>query len=153
MEPTVAGYLAFLRDSVGIPTAALPDDSPWIGATFDFALKTVNMDLQVVDGGSPAYPSYYAIAVYNFGMAMLVEWAPDQSGQTYFAALRDRFKIFSFIAGAISSSSDNGTSQSIDVADAFKGLTIADLQMLKTPWGRAYLGMAQNAGPTIWGLS
>ena len=153
MEPTIAGYLDFLRNSVGIPVNALPNDSPWIGATFDFALKTVNMDLQVVTGGSDAYPSYYAIAVYNFGTAMLIEWAPDQTGSTYFAVLREKFKIFTFIAGVISSSSDESTSQSIDVADAFKGLTIGDLQLLKTPWGRAYLAMAQNAGPTIWGLS
>ena len=37
--------------------------------------------------------------------------------------------------------------------ESMKGLTLANLQNLKTPWGRMYLSIAQLAGPTIWGLS
>ena len=38
------------------------------------------------------------------------------------------------------------------VPDAFKALTISDLQNLKTPWGLTYLGFAQACG-TLWGLT
>jgi hypothetical protein len=36
--------------------------------------------------------------------------------------------------------------------DFVKTLTLANLQQLKTPWGRQYLAYAQSAGP-LWGLS
>ena len=38
------------------------------------------------------------------------------------------------------------------VPKAFDELTIGNLQNLKTPWGRVYLGIAQSYG-TLWGLS
>ena len=60
--------------------------------------------------------------------------------------------INSFVAGVIESSADESTSQSMKVPDQFEGLTIADLQNLKTPWGRTYLGIAQSIR-TDWGIS
>jgi hypothetical protein len=32
-------------------------------------------------------------------------------------------------------------------------LTLAQLQNLKTPYGREYLALAQSYGPNVWGLS
>ena len=63
---------------------------------------------------------------------------------TYFADLRKLFKINSFVAGVIESSHDATTGQSFAVSDAMKDLTFSDLQLLKTPWGRAYLAIAQK---------
>ncbi len=39
------------------------------------------------------------------------------------------------------------------VQEAAKNFTLANLQNLKTPWGRTYLGFAQAYGPSIIGLS
>jgi hypothetical protein len=36
--------------------------------------------------------------------------------------------------------------------EAMKTFTLANLQNLKTPWGREYLAIAQRAG-TTWGLT
>lgn len=73
--------------------------------------------------------------------------------EQYFAAARKSFKLAGFAPGIISSTSDAGTSASFDNPDFAKGLTLFDLQLLKTPWGRAYLNIAQKYGPTIWGMS
>jgi hypothetical protein len=36
--------------------------------------------------------------------------------------------------------------------EVMNNLTFADLQTLKTPWGRIYLGIAQDVG-TLWGVT
>jgi hypothetical protein len=71
----------------------------------------------------------------------------------YFAALRRNFKIGQFVPGMIASTNDSSTGMSLDNPDFMKGLTLYDLQVAKTPWGRAYLAIAQKAGPNLWGLS
>lgn len=73
--------------------------------------------------------------------------------ETYFATIRRQFKLASTVPGVIASTSDLSTSVSLDNPDFMKGLTLENLQLLKTPWGRAYLSIAQKYGPTIWGLS
>jgi hypothetical protein len=52
----------------------------------------------------------------------------------------------------VSSSADVSTSESLLVPDAAKGFQFADLQYLKTPYGRAYLGYAQRYGQ-LWGIT
>lgn len=70
-----------------------------------------------------------------------------------FTAARRGFKIASFAPGVIGSTSDLSTSAGLLNPDFLRGLTLEDLQLLKTPYGRAYLSLAQKYGPTIWGLS
>lgn len=66
--------------------------------------------------------------------------------------MRAQYKIGAFVAGVLSSASDNGTSQGMTVPKSLQNLTIADLQNMKTPWGLEYLSILQQVGP-IWGLS
>lgn len=171
--PTLAGYTSFIRNVMAIDSTVLPDNSVYIPWSYQVSLRWVNTNLQVVfafgpfgatppDGIDPNYPSLYALAVYNLAGDNLVNYAQDVtplvpvagSDLPYFVNLRAGLKIDSFTAGAVSGTSDEGTSVSIAVPkEIAEGLTFANLQQMKTPWGRAYLGIAQSFGPSIWGVS
>lgn len=153
MEPTLAGFLIFVRDVMSIPRTALPDNSPVIGMAYNVAKTIVNETLQVVGSANPAYPTIYALAVYNLAGDALVNYAHDVNGSDYFAKLRASLNLAGFVPGVISSSSDESTSQSLVTPEAMNNLTFANLQQLKTPWGRTYLSFAQSYGPTVWGIS
>jgi len=101
----------------------------------------------------PGYPSYYAWAVYNLAGHFLIMFAQDTPPSTYFADLRDKYGMNTFVPGVIQASHDQGTGQAFIVPDFVKNMTLADLGYLKTPWGRFYMGLAQAYGPTIWGLT
>lgn len=160
--PTLTGYLAFLRDVAGIPVPALPDNAPVIPISLSVSLGIVNMQLQCVgyvptailaQAGLPTNgPTIYDLACYNLATDRLINFAPDQSGSTFFADLRSSFSINTFVAGVIASTFDQGTGQTMVVPDAMKGLTLSDLQRLKTPYGRQYLEFAQAAGD-LWGIT
>ena len=152
MDPTLAGFMAFITGVMGINTTVLPANSAIIPYVYNMALNTVNVALAGVPNVDPTQPSIYAVAVYNLAGDYLVNFAPDQSAQTYFADLRKSFGVNSFVSVVINSTSDEGTSESMTVPKAFDELTIGNLQNLKTPWGRVYLGIAQSYG-TLWGLS
>jgi len=147
MFPTLAGFIAWVRSAMGIPEAALPDDSDFFVYAFNVALEIVNPALNC------ASPTIYTLAVYNLAGDNLINWAQDVPGQTYFSDARTTFKCFDFVAGVVLSAGDEGTSDSLVVPEAFKTFTMANLQNLKTPYGRQYLAFAQSYGPTIWGLS
>jgi hypothetical protein len=74
-------------------------------------------------------------------------------GYRFFADLRKEFGLLSLVGGPVQTSSDQGTSQTLVVPDFFKTITMGDLDLLKTPWGRAYMAYAQKAGPTVVGIS
>lgn len=144
--PTQAGFLAWVRTVMQVPTPALPDNSPSIGYAFTVAMAVANDQFNLVD------PTIYTLMVYNLGGDNLINWAPDQTGSTFFADARKEFGCLKFIGGIITTASDEGTAGGIAVVESLKNLTVADLENLKTPYGRAYLGFAQRAG-TLWGLS
>ena len=136
---------------MGIPVAVLPDDALALTYAFNVAIAIVNQQLLA------ANPLIYELAVYNLAGDNLINWAPDipqvppvEVG--YFEALRAKFNTLGFVAGTISSASDEGTSESIATVDSLTKLTIGQLQNLKTPYGRQYLAFAQMVG-TNWGLS
>lgn len=142
---------------MGIPVGALPDGSQWTTWAYDVAYATVNTQFTRVPG------PFYMLMVYNLGGDNLLNWAGDAeppfpyptnnpSGLGYFAYLRDKWDLNGFVAGVIQSSADESTSESLLVPDAFKEFTLANLQNLKTPYGRQYLAWAQDAGD-LWGLS
>lgn len=144
--PNLTDFTTFIQNVMGISTTYLPANSPYITYAFNNAMLIVNTDLA-------AAPSpFYSLAVYNLGGDNLVNFAPDQTGQTFFADLRKSLNITAFVPGVISSSSDEGTSQSLAVPEGLQNLSLLDLQNLKTPWGRQYLAYAQMYGP-LWGLS
>lgn len=159
-SPTVAGFLAWIRAIMQIGTGVLPDDSPYVPFAYNVAMNTTNRALCKVPNLNRGLPSIYALAVYNLGGDRIINYAPDlpdapvyKNGLPFFAYMRSSLDINSFVGGVIQSTSDEGTSESMVVPDAFKNLTIGDLQLLKTPWGRQYLAFAQDYGPAVWGLS
>lgn len=160
--PTLAGFLSFIRNVMGISTNDLPDASPVINMALAVAMSIVNRALYAVSlpmtdtAGVELISqpeSIYTLAVYNLAGDNLVNYAPDQQGRDYFQDLRKKLNINGFVSGVISGSSDQGTSQQLVVQEAAKNFTLANLQSLKTPWGRQYLAFAQTYGPTTWGLS
>lgn len=144
---TQAAFVDFVRNSMGINTTVLPDSSTWIPLCYDIAVEIVNPVIQCIS------PLIYDQCVYNLGGDNLINFAQDVTGQTYFVDARVKFRINSFVAGVISESHDESTGENILVPDFFKKLTLANLQNLKTPWGRQYLAFAQSYGPDVWGLS
>lgn len=150
MTPTAdqtASYLWFIRNIMGISTAALPDNSGYITYSLTIGLSYVNPAIACVDS------LLYQVALNNFAGDWLINYAPDQAGQTFFVTARQDYGINDFIAGVVSGSGDQGTSDTLLVPDAFKNFTLQNLQSLKTPYGREYLAIAQDYGPNIWGVA
>ena len=75
------------------------------------------------------------------------------NGVGFFAYNRAQYNMLGFVSGVIQAAADEVTSESMLVPDALKGLTLANLQQLKDPWGRNYLQWAQDYGPAAWGVS
>lgn len=156
---TVAGFLTFIRNVMGVNALYLPDADPTIGYAFQIASATVNpmiasMSIPPLPGQSPSegWGSMYDIAVYNLGGSLLINYAQDQPGRDYFTKARATFSINQFSSGVNASASDSGTSTSNLNPEFMKRLTLQDLQTLKDPYGRRYLMIAQSTG-TLWGLS
>jgi hypothetical protein len=151
MDPTLTGFQAWIVAVMGISTTILPSSSPVIAMAYNVALDIVNIQLQTIS------PDIYTLAVYNLGGDNIVNYAQDNPSlpppnNTYFATLRANFHIGQFVAGVISGSSDVSTSQTVLNPDFMKDFTMANLQQLKTPWGRQYLAFVQDLGP-LWGLT
>ena len=156
--PTQAGFLLFVRNQMQITTTVLPDNNEAISTSFQVAMEIVNQTINLVS------PVIYTLMVYNLGGSNIINFAVDAPGAsvfktdgngityTFFEWWRKFFGCSSFIGGTIASTSDEGTSESLNVPDGLKNLTIADLQYLKDPWGRQYLAFAQRYG-TGWGLT
>lgn len=144
--PNQADYLSFLRGTVGIKAALLPDNADIIVTSLAIAQEIVNEQLAC------ASPRMYTLAVYNLATDRLINYAPDVQNQTYFQDLRKDMKINQPSVGVVSSSSDESTSTTLLNPEQMKYFTLRDLQMLKTPYGREYMGLAQSVG-TIWGLT
>ncbi len=148
VKPTPEGFLVFLRSSVvGFSTTVLPDNEPTIPAAYENALELVNCTIAKVSG------FFYTQAVYMLGADIVCNYAPDQAGLTFFADLREKWNTLKFVSGTIQWAGDQGTQTSLVVPEAAKMFTLADLQSLKTPWGRNYLSIAQRYGPSIWGIT
>ena len=151
IAPTQAGFTQFLRDQVQIPSSVLPDDSIWITYAYNAALEIVYQPLDCVS------PTMYMLAVYNLGADNVINWTPNNPtlpapNNTYFSDTRKQFSINTYKAGVIQSSSDESTSEAMVVPDFYKDMQLSNMQNLLTPYGRAYLGIAQRLG-TLWGLS
>jgi hypothetical protein len=135
---------------MGVPLTAMPGDVT-LQMAFDEAINLAYLGLKSVPSQSTTM-SIYAQAVYNLGGAILVEWAVDNPNSTYWQDLRNRLGIYNFVGGITNQAHDQGTGEGMYVLPQFAGLTMWGLQLLKTPWGRAYLMFAGQWGP-IWGLT
>jgi hypothetical protein len=171
MQPTLASFINFVRNIVGISTSVLPDASPYFGWAFAVALSIVNPALRcnpipetdstgaVLNTGGF---SSYSQAVLNLAADNLFNYAQDSTSPAapiykdnlpYFAYFRKLWNVNGFVSGVISASADETTNQSLVVQEAAKAFTLGNLQNLKTPYGRAYLAAAQDYGPETWGMN
>lgn len=71
----------------------------------------------------------------------------------FFQWLRAKWNLNTSVTGVVNSSSDQSTSAGFQVPAQLMSLTLSDLQRLKTPFGRAYLEIAQEYGQTLVGLT
>jgi hypothetical protein len=165
--PTLAGFTSWVYGVMGVPTSVLPSDAPVIGISLQIATDTVNPALGF--GGAPFFVNLgatmgneYTLATYNLAGHNLIVFAVDQPGappvdgsdppQPYFAFTRKELKINAFTPGVVTSTSDEGTSVSLLNPEFMKTLGMTDMMLVKTPWGRQYMSIAQKYG-TLWGLS
>jgi hypothetical protein len=149
--PTLEGYINWVRQIMGVPVVVLADDSIYLEMSYDIAYEIVNRYIWAVN------PGIFTVAVYNLAGDYLVNIAQDDPAlpppdNTYWTDLRQSMQINSFIPGLINQASDQGTSAGMKLLASMENLTIGDLQALKTPWGRVYLGIAQSVG-SMWGLT
>jgi len=155
--PTLAGFLAFIRGVMGIDPLYLPDDAPVIGYAFQVAMGIVNPALCGVCfprfPGGPLATNAFTLAVYNLAGDNVITFAQDQAGRDYFDKTREKLGINKFSPGVVASTSDQATATSLLNPDFMRNLTMANLQNMRTPWGRQYLSYAQAYGPNVWGLS
>lgn len=178
-EPTLAGFTAWVYTFMGVPKSALPPDSPYLQLAFDESVNIAYVGLKLVKNRSPPrtpphaeHPSYptpsarrfqspsvYAIAVYNLAGHFLVNMAnddpdaePPQEPPNFWAALRSTLNLNSFNIGIINSASDQGTSAGQMIPDMVQKMSLFNLWLMQTPWGRTYLMLAGQWG-TVWGIS
>lgn len=142
---SVAGLLTWLRTYAGISAEVLPDTSPYLYEAYATASDLTNTDLNII-------PRQYDNAVYNLTTHVLLNWCPDQPGQTFFATLRTKYNLNGFTAGVVSASSDESTSVTLTSPDIMKNLNFNDLDLTKTPFGRAYMQAAGQFG-NLYGVS
>lgn len=142
MITSLSGFIEFVRTVMGVTAEQAPDDSPSLSQSYNGALEWVNPDIACV------MPNLYTVAVYNLGASFLVNYGTE----SVFAEFRKEYGLNNFTAGVITGASDNATSSQRLVPDFFKNLSLADLQMLKDPYGRRYLMIAEQFG-SLWGLS
>lgn len=151
--PTLPGFLVFIRNQMGISTTILPDSDPVILMAYEVAREMVNCAIRQVSC------LIYTLAVYNLAGSNVIEFAHDQPGAPtipgsdppapFFAYYRRLWNVNDFVSGVVQSSNDNGTGQSMVIQEAMNNVTLADLQYLKTPYGRTYLGYAQQYGGIV----
>lgn len=143
---TRAGLLAFIRSSMGISSVYLPDNSTDIDNAFALSQEQVALEIQ------PVSQLLFDQATYSLGGHILVKYASDQTGQTFFSNLRTQYNINGFVAGVVNSASDQGTGEGLTVPKFFDEFQMSDLDNVKTPWGRDYLAIAQKMMYN-WGIS
>lgn len=148
MEPSLVGYLAFIRDYMEISTAILPDGDPVIEFSYEFAKKTCTETLGSID------KFLYTNAVYNLAGDTLLTYGKDQPNKTFFAEVQKKYQLNTFVPGVVDGAHDESTGSSLLVPDQFKRLTIGNLQNLKTPYGRLYLQIVQDLGSlSLFGMA
>jgi hypothetical protein len=145
-KPNATDLYTFLTTVAGIPTTALPSTSGYIAWALSYSEEQTLLVLRAIG------QDYYCFAVYLLATSFLINWCPDQPGQTFFVDLRKSWNISGFVGGIVSSTADQGTSESMDMPDFIKGLTLAQLQAIKDQFGRQWLAMSQDLGP-VWGIS
>jgi hypothetical protein len=145
-RPNTTDLYTFLQTIAQVPTAALPSSSAYLSWALSYAEEKTLLVLYAIG------QDYYCFAVYLLATSFLINWCPDQSGQTFFQALRKQWNLTGFVGGTVQSSADESTSESLLSPEFLKSLTPMQLQALRDPFGRQWLGMQADMG-VAWGLS
>lgn len=143
--PTLAGFIAWTRAVMGIPTTVMADDNLGYTYAFQIAKDMVPLDLNKI-------PDIYTLTVYNWGGSNLIQFQQDPVGQTFFADARKSYGVNSFVAGVVNHAADSTTSEALTIGKGLQNLSLIDLQKLKDPYGRQALAYMMSIG-TLWGLS
>ena len=75
--PTLAGYLLWIRNFMGVPVSALPDNSIYITYSFAAAQEIVPDELNLVSAFN------YTDATYNLAAHILITTVQDQPGAVF----------------------------------------------------------------------
>lgn len=148
-QVSFSGFQEFVLNYMKIPDSdenGVPQTSLALVYAYQTALQIVNQQLACVSA------SLYMLAVYNLAGSFLLNYGVDTPPSTYLADARKNLGLDVFTLGLADSASDQGTSGSLAVPDFYKKLSLADLQMLKDPYGRAYMGIAMRMG-SLWGYT
>lgn len=155
VTPNLTDFVAMLQNEMAVDVTTLngPVNQIVIARSFDMAQHYVLREIALLDLGLYARALYCFAADRFLNFAVPVVGAPtNEAGVDCITQARRAYSLGSFTAGVINSASDNGTAGSITVPEGLKNLSLIDLQALKTPWGREYLGLASSFGP-LWGMS
>ncbi len=146
--PNLADFLTFAQ-AQGVPAGEIPAAN---GTQFQPQWALDDAIDRVIGQNTVAQSSQimrYVMAVYNLALHEWIMQGDDIFPLTFFATQRAQYNVFAFVPGVINSAGDQGTAGGITVPDALKGLTLADLELIKTPWGMRYAQYAQRYGPNI----
>lgn len=147
-SPNLTDFYTYVTDQ-GVPTANLASNSDYLSYALNYAQETV---ITIAIGVGPVISGTatpYVMAVYNLGMHSLLMIAPDQPGYSFFKDQRQNYALSSIKTGVVLASGDQATSQTLVVPEFFKNLTLEQLNLTQTPYGRMYLMYAQKYGPVI----
>lgn len=144
--PTLVGFTAYCRNVAGITDAVMPDADPGFQIALDVGLAWIPCVLKQISG------AIYTYTVYQWGVSWLLQWQNDQTGQDFFTTMRARYGVNNLVAGVISATADESTSDSLTVGRALSDLDLVSLQEIKNPFGRAAVATLMSLGP-VWGLS
>ena len=149
-QPNLTDFYTFVTNQ-GVPSSDLPSTSEYLAWALNYALEVALPGPQI-GAGLAGYAGSYVMATYNLGLHQLLKVAQDVSGN-FFATARQTYGLTSPKVGVVMASEDQGTSQTLVVPEFFSRLTLSDLDLMKTPYGREYLSYAQMYGSTIVGYS
>lgn len=144
--PTLVGFTAFCRNVAGITEAVMPNDDPGFQIALDVGVAWIPCVLRQVSC------AIYTYTVYQWGVSWLLQWQNDQEGQDFFTKMRASYGVNNLVAGVISATADESTSDSLTVGRALSDLDLVSLQEIKNPFGRAAVATLMSLGP-LWGLS
>lgn len=145
-QPNLTDFYTFVTNQ-GVPSSDLPSTSEYLAWALNYAIEVALPGPQI-GAGLAGYAGSYVMATYNLGLHQLLKVAQDVSGN-FFATVRQTYGLTSPKVGVVMASEDQGTSQTLVVPEFFSRLTLSDLDLMKTPYGREYLGYAQMYGSTI----
>jgi len=153
------GLIIDTNPATGTITFRAPFDPPVVSNdSYAIITQPVLMSLDraqgtVNDSLSLAAPSMYTGAVYNLATHFMITYCPDQPGQTWWQQKREFFRLTDPILGIVQSTGNDVSNTTYLNPEQFKSLTLGDLQLMKTPYGREYLADAQAYGFEPWGMT